>query len=59
MSVRNCEPATAYPAGIGLAATGDPEMARRIGASMGRDARAKAVHSLLGLGVNIYRAPKR
>jgi beta-glucosidase len=57
--VRNCGPATAYPAGIGLAATWDPEVARRIDAGMGRDARAKAVHSLLGPGVIIYRAPKR
>ncbi|MDD2763675.1 MAG: glycoside hydrolase family 3 C-terminal domain-containing protein [Opitutaceae bacterium] len=56
MGVRNFGPATAYPAGIGLAATWDPVMARRIGASMGRDARAKGVHFLLGPGVNIYRA---
>ncbi|MFA5057297.1 MAG: glycoside hydrolase family 3 C-terminal domain-containing protein [Opitutaceae bacterium] len=57
MGVRNFGPSTAYPAGIGLAATWDPELARSIGASMGRDARAKGVHFLLGPGVNIYRAP--
>ncbi|HUJ44396.1 MAG TPA: glycoside hydrolase family 3 C-terminal domain-containing protein [Opitutaceae bacterium] len=57
MGVRNLGPATAYPAGIGLAATWDPEMARQIGAGIGRDARAKGVHFLLGPGVNLYRAP--
>jgi beta-glucosidase len=57
MGVRNFGFGTAYPAGIGLAATWDPVMARRIGESIGRDARAKGVHFLLGPGVNIYRAP--
>ena len=57
MGVRNFGPSTAYPAGIGLAATWDSEMARQIGAGLGRDARAKGVHFLLGPGVNLYRAP--
>jgi beta-glucosidase len=57
MGVRNFGPATAYPAGIALAATWDPEMAQKIGAGLGRDARAKGVNFLLGPGVNIYRAP--
>ncbi len=57
MGVRNFGPATAYPAGIGLAATWNPDMAKRIGEGLGRDARAKGVHFLLGPGVNIYRAP--
>ena len=57
MGVRNFGPSTAYPAGIGLAATWDPEMARQIGAGLDRDARAKGVHFLLGPGVNLYRAP--
>src|SRR5664280_825894 len=57
MGVRNFGPSTAYPAGIALAATWDPAMANRVGAAMGRDARAKGVNFLLGPGVNIYRAP--
>jgi len=57
IGVRNFGPSTAYPAGIALAATWDPEMAHKIGAGLGRDARAKGVHFLLGPGVNIYRAP--
>lgn len=57
MGVRNFGPSTAYPAGIALAATWDPEMAKEIGTGLGRDARAKGVNFLLGPGVNIYRAP--
>jgi beta-glucosidase len=55
--VRNFGPATAMPAGIALAATWNPALVERVGAEIGRDARAKGVHFLLGPGVNIYRAP--
>ena len=57
VGVRNFGRATAMPGGIALAATWDPELARRMGVEIGRDARAKGVHFLLGPGVNIYRAP--
>ena len=57
MGVRNFGPATAMPAGIGLAATWDVDLARRVGEEIGRDARAKGVNFLLGPGVNISRAP--
>jgi len=57
MGVRNYGPATAMAAGINLAATWDPALARRVGEQIGRDARAKGVHFFLGPGVNIYRAP--
>jgi beta-glucosidase len=57
MGVRNVGPASAMPAGIGLAATWDVDLARRVGEQIGRDARAKGVNFLLGPGVNIYRAP--
>ncbi len=57
VGVRNFGPSTAYAAGIGLAASWDPALARQIGASIGRDARAKGVHFMLGPGVNVYRAP--
>ena len=56
VGVRNYGPSTVF-GGIGLAATWDPEMATRIGATIGRDARARGVHFMLGPGVNIYRAP--
>ena len=54
--VRNYGPATTF-GGIGLAATWDTELARRVGTEIGRDARARGVHFMLGPGVNIYRAP--
>lgn len=48
---------TAYPAGIALAASWDTNLAHRVGVSMGKDARARGVHFILGPGLNIYRAP--
>jgi len=57
MGVRNSGPATAMAAGINLAATWDPQLAKRVGTQVGRDARAKGVNFLLGPGLNIYRAP--
>src|SRR5438045_2002349 len=57
MGVRNVGPATVMADGIGLAATWNLELAERVGGEIGRDARAKGVHFLLGPGVNIYRAP--
>ncbi|HMI84166.1 MAG TPA: glycoside hydrolase family 3 C-terminal domain-containing protein [Polyangiaceae bacterium] len=55
--VRNYGPSTAFPAGIALAASWDKDLAQRMGAMIGRDARARGVHFLLAPGVNIYRAP--
>lgn len=57
IGVRNYGPATTMTAGIALAATWNPELAQRVGTEIGRDARARGVHFLLGPGVNIYRAP--
>ena len=57
LGVRNYGPATTMAGGISLAATWDPELAERVGAEIGRDARARGVHFMLGPGVNIYRAP--
>jgi beta-glucosidase len=57
IGVRNFGPATAMAGGIALAAAWNPTLAERVGAEIGRDARAKGVHFLLGPGVNIYRAP--
>jgi beta-glucosidase len=57
VGVRNFGQATAFAGGIALAATWNPRLAERVGVELGRDARAKGVHFLLGPGVNIYRAP--
>src|SRR5580658_2947765 len=56
VGVRNYGPSTVF-GGIGLAAAWDPELASRIGATIGQDARARGVYFMLGPGVNIYRAP--
>ena len=53
--VRNYGPSTTF-GGIGLAATWDSQLAERVGAFIGQDARARGVHFMLGPGVNIYRA---
>src|SRR5208283_495924 len=50
-------PSTVYSAGIGLAASWNPNLAERVGAGLGKDARARGIHFLLGPGVNIYRQP--
>ena len=57
MGVRTWGPTTGYAIGIGLAASWDPDLAQVVGEHIGRDARARGVHILLGPGVNIYRAP--
>ncbi len=57
VGVRTWGPATAYAGGVALAATWDPNLAREIGESLGRDARARGVNFLLGPGVNIARSP--
>ena len=51
-------PSTTYAGGIGLAASWDRELASRVGAGIGRDARARGVHYMLGPGTNIYRSPR-
>ena len=55
--IRADGPSTVYAAGIGLAATWNPELAQRVGTQVGRDARARGRHYNLGPGVNIYRLP--
>ena len=57
VGVRTWGPTTAYAGGVALAATWDKEFARRLGEGLGRDARVRSVHFLLGPGVNIARSP--
>ena len=52
-----CPPAPT-PGGIGLAASWDRELASKVGAAIGRDARARGIHYMLGPGTNIYRSPR-
>jgi len=57
LGVRTWGPTTAYAGGAALAATWDPEVARKVGEGLGKDARARGVNFLLALGVNIARSP--
>jgi beta-glucosidase len=57
VGVRTWGPTTAYAGGVALAATWDTAFARKLGQSLGKDARARSVNFLLGPGVNIARAP--
>ena len=59
VGVRTWGPTTAYAGGVALAATWDPDFARKLGESLGKDARARSVNFLLGPGVNIARSPGR
>src|SRR6266566_861455 len=51
-------PSTVYAAGIGLAATWNRDLAEKVGGGIGRDARARGLHFMLGPGVNMYRSPR-
>jgi len=57
VGVRTWGPTTAYAGGAALAATWDRGFAKELGASLGKDARARSVNFLLGPGVNIARSP--
>jgi beta-glucosidase len=48
---------TAFPCGIGIAATWDPAMAFLVGQSIGEEALARKKDIMLGPGVNIMRTP--
>ena len=52
------QPSTTYTSGIGLAASWDRVLAAKVGEGIGRDARARGVHYMLGPGTNIYRSPR-
>jgi len=57
LGVRNPGPSTAFPAGIALAASFNKNLASEVGAAIGREARSKNVHVMLGPAMNIHRAP--
>ena len=57
LGVRTWGPTTSYAGGVSLAASWDPELVRREGEALGKDARVRSVNFLLGPGVNIARSP--
>ncbi len=50
-------PATCFPPAVAVGSSWDPEVAERIGAAVGVEARAIGVPVVLGPGVNIKRSP--
>ncbi len=50
-------PATCFPPAVAVGSSWDPDVAERIGAAIGREARALGVAVVLGPGVNIKRSP--
>ncbi|MFB6248794.1 MAG: beta-glucosidase [Salinibacter sp.] len=57
MGMGGSRPATCFPTAAGLAASWDPDLVRRVGAALGREAQAQDVQVLLGPGANIKRSP--
>ena len=55
LGVNRIGPATVFPGGIALAATWNAALAERMGAEIGREARAKGISFLLAPAVNLYR----
>ncbi len=51
------DPSIALPSPTALAASWDPELARRAGRLLGQEARRKGVHLLLAPTVNLHRSP--
>ncbi|MEU4315246.1 glycoside hydrolase family 3 C-terminal domain-containing protein [Nocardia sp. NPDC024068] len=51
-------PATCFPPAVGLGQCWDPDLLRRVGVALGREARALDVDVLLGPGINIKRDPR-
>ncbi|WP_214410293.1 glycoside hydrolase family 3 C-terminal domain-containing protein [Sphaerisporangium fuscum] len=50
-------PATCFPPAVTLGSSWDPELARRVGAALAREASALGADVVLGPGVNIKRSP--
>ena len=54
---RHTQPATCFPTASALACSFDRSLLHRVGAALGREARAAGVAVLLGPGLNIKRSP--
>jgi len=49
--------ATAFPAGVAMAATWNPDLLEEVGKAIGKEAKAKGRNVLLGPCINIHRVP--
>jgi beta-glucosidase len=50
-------PATCFPTACALGSSWDPQLVRRVGEALGREARAQGVAVVLGPGINLKRSP--
>ncbi len=57
MGIHGSLPATCFPPAVAVGSSWDADVAARVGAAIGREARALGVHVVLGPGVNIKRSP--
>jgi beta-glucosidase len=57
LGINDSTPATCFPPAVAVGSSWDPDVAARIGAAIGREARALGVSVLLGPGINIKRSP--
>ncbi|TQN28404.1 beta-glucosidase [Haloactinospora alba] len=57
LGIGDSVPATCFPPAVGLGATWNPDLVRRVGAALGTEANALGVDVLLGPGMNIKRSP--
>lgn len=57
LALSKSTPATCFPPAVGLGATWNTDLVRRVGAALGTEASAMGVDVLLGPGMNIKRSP--
>ncbi|MBG0832608.1 glycoside hydrolase family 3 C-terminal domain-containing protein [Planomonospora sp. ID67723] len=57
LGIHDSVPATCFPPAVALGSSWDPELARRVGAALAREASALGADVVLGPGVNIKRSP--
>jgi beta-glucosidase len=57
LGIGNSLPSTCFPPAVGLGATWNPALVRRVGEALGTEASAMGVDVLLGPGMNIKRSP--
>ncbi|OSC52587.1 glycosyl hydrolase, partial [Streptomyces sp. 4F] len=55
--LHSAAPATCFPPAVALGSSWDRDLARRVAAAIAAEARAHAVHVVLGPGINIKRSP--
>ena len=57
VGISDSVPATCFPTACALASSWNPQLVRRVGEALGREARAQGVAVVLGPGINIKRSP--